>query len=160
LQKFKFDARIGATSTNQDLYTNPWRYSFVHNFKVHYKQSILQALANKADVSISSANPQIPSLQEVTEQFNQRMQFGNVHQNIKGRFAQVSYHITNIEYKESFAFYDPQMANRVPPTPPPAPTASPVQPAFTPGSKFCTNCGSQLPPNSKFCNNCGTSVPQ
>jgi hypothetical protein len=160
LQKFKFDARMGPTSSYQDLYTNPWKYSFVHNFKVHYKQSIVQALAHKADVSISSANPQIPSLQDVTEQFNQRMQLGNVHQNIRGRFAQVSYHITNIEYKESFAFYDPQMSARAPPTTPPAPTPSPFQSAPAQGSQFCTNCGNPLPPNSKFCNKCGTIVPQ
>ena len=159
MQKFKFDARIGPTSGFQDFFTNPWKYSFVHNFKVHYKQSLLQALAYKADVSMSSANPQIPSLQDVTEQFNQRMQMGNAHQNVKGRFAQVSYHITNIEYKESFAFYDPQMAPKAPPPPSPAPTPTPIQSTPTRGSRFCTSCGNQFPPNSRFCNKCGAAVP-
>ena len=164
MQKFKFDARVGNTATTQDFYANPWRYSFVHNFKVHYKQSVLQALAFKADVSISSANAQIPSLQEVTEQFNQRMEMGNVHQNVRGRFAQVSYHITNIEYKESFAFYDPQMASREPPPAPPQPSPAPqttsdFQTTFaTQESIFCRNCGNRLPSDSKFCNKCGTAV--
>ncbi len=164
MQKFKFDARYGATTQNGDLYNNPWKYSFVHNFKVHYKQSILQALAYKADVSVSSGRPQIPPTQEVMDAFNQRMTMGNVHQNVRGRFSQVSFHVTNIEYKESFAFYDPQTAPRNPPASSPQQTfatqsTSSFQTTFAQqDSIFCRSCGNKLPADSKFCNKCGTAV--
>jgi ribosomal protein L40E len=162
LQKFKFDAQAGPTSNNQDFYTNSWRYSFVHNFKVHYKQSVLQALANKADVSISSATPQIPSTQQVMDEFNQRMQMGNVaRENLRKRFSSVSYHVTNIEYKESFAFYDSQTAPKAPPRPQPEPVVqvvTPVASAQSSSSMFCTQCGAQLPAGSRFCNRCGSPV--
>jgi ribosomal protein L40E len=158
MQKFKFDTRLGSTSNSADFYDNSWRYSFVHNFKVHYKQSILQALANKVDISLSSNNPNMPSTQQVMEEFNQRMQMGNVARNVVRRFSQVSYHVTNIEYKESFAFYDPQTAPRAPPAPPPSPMPAPVQSGPNFGKLYCRNCGAQLPSDSKFCNRCGTTV--
>jgi hypothetical protein len=171
LQKYKFDARIGPMSQNGNLYTSPWKYSFVHNFKVHYKVSMLQALANKIDVSISSTTPQIPSTQVVMEEFNQRMKLGNVTREARGRFSAASYHVTNIEYKESFAFYDP---NTAPSAPPPsqiqqvqqAPRALSAESQYPPlglsqdttGPIFCRNCGARLPSDSKFCNKCGTAV--
>jgi len=158
VQKFKFDARLGSTTDNADFYNSSWKYSFVHNFKVHYKQSVLQALASKVDVSISSNNPQIPSTQQVMDEFNQRMQMGNVARNAVRRFSQVSYHVTNIEYKESFAFYDPQTAPRAPPTTPQAPVSAPAQAGQNFGQLFCRNCGANLPSDSKFCNRCGTPV--
>lgn len=124
MQKFKFDARLGPTTENTDFYNSSWKYSFVHNYKVHYKQSVIQALANKVDISLPSSTPQMPSTQQVMEEFNQRMQMGNVARNAVRRFSQVSYHVTNIEYKESFAFYDAQTAPRAPPAPPPAPMSA------------------------------------
>ena len=149
---------MGPTSETGDLYNFSWKYSFVHNFKVHYKQSVLQALANKVDVSLSSDSPRMPSTQQVMEEFNQRMQMGNVARNKVRRFSQVSYHVTNVEYKESFAFYDPQTAPRAPPTQPPAPMSVPAQAGQNLGLLFCRNCGAQLPSDSKFCNRCGTPV--
>ncbi len=162
MQKRKFDARSGPTPTYQDLFSNPWRYSFIHNFKVHYKASALQALANKVDVSISSTSPQIPATQDIVNEFNQRMQLGNVSRNMRQRFSSASYHITNIEYKESFAFHDPQTAPRTSPIPqaqPQVPTFPSSQPQSQIGmSKFCTGCGDRLPPNSRFCGSCGSAV--
>jgi hypothetical protein len=32
------------------------------------------------------------------------------------------------------------------------------QPASTPNSKFCTNCGATVPEGAKFCPNCGAAV--
>ncbi|HEV2138110.1 MAG TPA: zinc ribbon domain-containing protein [Nitrososphaerales archaeon] len=158
MQKLKFDARMGPTANNGDLYSSSWRYSFVHNFKVHFKVSILQALANKIDVSISSSTPQIPPTQQVMEEFNQRMQLGNVTRNVRQRFSATSYHVTNIEYKESFAFYDPQTAPRAPPAPALAPMVAPALAGSSAGSMYCRSCGTQLPVDSRFCNKCGTPV--
>lgn len=158
MQKFKFDARSGPTSDSRDLYSSPWKYSFVHNFKVHFKSSMFQALANKLDVSISSTTPQIPSTQLVMEEFNQRMQMGNMGRNMKQRFSATSYHVSDIEYKESLAFYDPQTAPKSPPEPTSPQGQTFPHAAPTPGSLFCRNCGAQLPSDSKFCNKCGTGV--
>jgi ribosomal protein L40E len=157
MQKLKFDAREGRTESNRDMYDNPWKYSFAHNFKVHFKRGILQALANKLDITISSARPEMPSTNDVMTEFNQRMKASIVVSNTRQRYSEASYHVTQIEYKESFAFYDPQMASQRPPPTPPArvPMSSP-QPAS--GSVFCRSCGAQLPPDSKFCNRCGTQV--
>src|SRR5271166_5549191 len=98
-KKVKFDAR----NPPQRFVENPQGYSFVHNFKVHYKRGILQPLANKMDVSINSQSPQLPAPQLVTNEFNQRMIMSVAHTDTKQRFDSASYHITNVEYKESFA---------------------------------------------------------
>lgn len=141
---------MGQTSETSDFYNNPWKYSFTHNFKVHFKRGIMQALANKLDITISSATAEIPSTQQVMEEFNQRMKSSIVVSNTRQRYSEASYHVTQIEYKESFAFYDPQMAPKAPPkqtfNQPPS------------GSVFCRNCGASLPSDSKFCNKCGTQV--
>jgi len=149
-KKVKFDARYPP----ERFLKNSQRYSFVHNFKVHYKRGVLQPLANKMDVSINSSSPQLPSPQLVTNEFNQRMIMSVAHSDTKQRFDSASYHITNIEYKESFALaFNFGGGVSVP---------IPVrQPADQPDSTFvfCRSCGNKLSADSKFCNKCGTSVP-
>lgn len=158
MQKFKFDARQGRTEGSKDLYDNSWRYSFAHNFKVHFKRGILQALANKLDITISSAAPEMPSTNDVMTEFNQRMKASIVVSNTHQRYSEASYHVTQIEYKESFAFYDSQMASQRPPRAPQ--TSSPTMglQITSADSMFCRSCGARLPSDSKFCNRCGTPV--
>ena len=74
----------------------------------------------------------------------------------KHRFSEASYHVTQVEYKESFAFYDPQMTQQPTPTPQMTPAAS-LAPSAS-GAVFCRSCGTKLPADSKFCNKCGTQV--
>lgn len=150
MQKFKFDARTGQTGETNDFYSSPWKYSFNHNFKVHYKRSAFQALASKLDITITSPSADTPSTNQVMQEFNERMKSSIVHTGTRERFSDASYHVTQIEYKESFAFYDPQMAQRAPP--------APVLSQQHARSMFCRNCGTGLPADSKFCNKCGTQV--
>ena len=150
MQKFKFDARMSQTNETSDFYNNPWKYSFTHNFKVHFKRGILQPLANKLDVTVSSTTAQMPPTQQVMEEFNERMKSSNIVSDTHGRYSRASYHVTQIEYKESFAFYDSQMATNASPK-----QAFNQQPS---GSLFCRNCGTSLHPDSKFCDKCGTRV--
>lgn len=159
MQKIKFDARIGRNEMTKDLFDNPSKYSFTHNFKVHFKRGILQALANKLDVSISQSSAEIPSTNLVMQEFNERMKASIVVSNTRRRYSQASYHVTQIEYKESFAFYDPQMTHppsQAGPTYGPTQTLNPQQVGQE--SVFCRNCGASLPLDSKFCNKCGTPV--
>lgn len=142
MQKFKFNAQHGPDDSANDFFNNPQKYSFVHNFKIHYKRGILQVLANKLDVSITSKSPQLPSAQQVADEFNQRMKATVVVSNTRRRYSEASFHITNVEYKESFAFFDPHPAGQ-------QVTGQPI---------FCRMCGAQLPSDSKFCNNCGSPV--
>ncbi len=163
MQKLKFDARTGAASSSSDFYDNPWKYSFVHNFKVHYKRGVLQALANKLDISISTSTADVPSMQDVLNEFNERMKASMLVSNTKERFSQASYHVTQVEYKESFAFHDPKTAPRMAPqqsqgqfSPPAAPrmiAGGQVQPTL-----FCRKCGASLPADSAFCNKCGERI--
>jgi len=143
-KKVKFDAR----NPPQRFLENLQGYSFVHNFKVHYKRGVLQPLANKMDVSINSPSAELPTPQLVTNEFNQRMIMSVAHSNTKQRFDSASYHITNIEYKESLALAF-NFSSR--------PVAIPVE---QPGDNFvfCSNCGNKLSADSKFCNKCGASV--
>jgi hypothetical protein len=141
---------MGPTDRTGDFYSNPLKYSFSHNFKVHFKRGILQALANKLDITISSTTPEIPSTQQVMDEFNQRMKSSIIVSNTRHRYSEASYHVTQIEYKESFAFYDPQMASRAPPRQVVSPQSS--------RSIFCRNCGASLRDDSKFCDKCGTQV--
>jgi ribosomal protein L40E len=141
---------MSQTNETSDFYNNPWKYSFTHNFKVHFKRGILQALANKLDITIRSSSAQIPSTQEVMLEFNERMKSSNIVSDTRGRYSKASYHVTQIEYKESFAFHDPQMAHKAPPTQTVTKQSS--------GSLFCRNCGTSLSLDSKFCNKCGTQV--
>ncbi len=165
MEKLKFDARMGRTNLTYDFYDNPWKYSFVHNFKIHYKRGILQALANKLDISLSTSTADMPSTQSAMNEFNDRMKASIVVSSTRQRFSAASYHVTQIEYKESFAFYDPQMAPRMAPPQQQAQrqflpsTASPMsignqmQPAL-----FCRRCGAGLQSDSAFCAQCGERV--
>jgi len=149
-KKVKFDAR----HPPQRFLENPQGYSFVHNFKVHYKRGILQPIANKMDVSINSQSPELPPPQLVTNEFNQRMVMSVAHSDTKQRFDSASYHITNVEYKESFALAYNYKSN--------VPVAISVTPPVNPSDNsfvFCRSCGNKLTVDSKFCNKCGTSIP-
>jgi hypothetical protein len=150
MRKLKFDARVGSTDQTVDLYNNSWKYSFAHNFKVHFKRGVMQALANKLDITIGSATPDIPSAQSVIDEFNERMRSSIVKSDTRDRYSEASYHVTQVEYKESFAFYDPKAVAK----PPPRPTDS----LQTSSSLFCRKCGASLSPDSLFCNKCGTKV--
>ncbi|MDG6904619.1 MAG: zinc ribbon domain-containing protein [Nitrososphaerota archaeon] len=136
-KKTKFDANQPPPEFAQ----NPRNYSFVHNFQVFFKKSSLQIIEDKVDISITSKYPQLPPSHWVTDRFNQRRHYG-------------SFHITNIKYKESFAFsygVDSNTAGRRSPTS----TAQVV--VNSSGFKFCTKCGARLSAASKFCNSCGAS---
>jgi hypothetical protein len=154
---------MGRTDFTFDFYDNSWKYSFVHNFKVHYKRGILQPLANKLDISLSTSTADMPSTQGVMNEFNERMKASIVVSNTRHRFSEASYHVTQIEYKESFAFYDPQTAPRMTPQQtqrqfrpslaPPMLVGNQVQPAL-----FCRRCGGSLPVDSAFCAQCGERI--
>jgi hypothetical protein len=162
LQKLKFDARMGTTDSTSDFYNNPWKYSFVHNFKVHYKRGVLQALANKLDISITATTADLPSTQGVMNEFNERMKASIIVSNTRERYSPASYHVTQIEYKESFAFYDPQTTPRTMPkvqaqyshsTAPPIGVMSQVS-----RPSFCRRCGASLSSDSAFCSQCGERI--
>jgi hypothetical protein len=157
-KKIEFDAR----NPPQQLLNAPQSYSFVHNFKVHFKSSGLQMLANKIDVSVNTDSATLPSPQLVTSEFNNRMVMANAHSNTRARFNSSSFHITNIEYKESIAMiYEygnaaSQDWNQVPvavSAPQPQQQQNSNQ-----GFMFCRNCGNKLPSESKFCNSCGNRI--
>jgi hypothetical protein len=163
LQKLKFDARTGPAGSASDFYDNPWKYSFVHNFKVHYKRGVLQALANKLDISISTTTADVPSMQDVLNEFNERMKASMLVSNTKERFSQASYHVTQVEYKESFAFHDPKAAPRMAPQQSQGQFSLPTAPHMMIGGQtqpvlFCRNCGASLPVDSAFCNKCGERI--
>ena len=153
--KVEFDAQISPTERTADLHQNPQKYSFVHNFKVHYKRGALQALASKLDVSITSSSPQLPSMQEVTEEFHRRMASSLPLSNTRVRYGNASYHITNVEYKESIAMFLPQSYQQT--STQVAGTGQTLQQQAV-GNIFCRNCGNSLPLSSRFCNKCGTPV--
>jgi len=158
-KKIKFDARRGPSAGQEDVYQNSQAYTFVHNFKVHFKRGVFQALANKTDVSINSSSPQLPDLQLVTDEFNRRMTVSVVASDTRRRYASISFHITDVEYKESFAFARPIGYFPVPPPQQPM-LSSPqaVQLLQDPRSLFCGACGNKLVPESRFCNICGEAV--
>ena len=157
-KKSKFDARIGPGPGQEDLFQSPQAYTFIHNFKVHYKRGVLQALANKTDVSINSSSPQLPDMQLVTDEFNRRMTATVVVSNTRRRYAEVSFHITNVEYKESFAIPRPVGYNQSSPAPSAASVPGTTQSGPQDLSIFCRSCGNRLPSDSKFCNKCGLPV--
>ena len=162
MQKFKFDARSGSIGSTADFFNNPWKYSFLHNFKVHFKRGILQALANKIDISLSTSSADMPSTQQVMSEFNDRMKASIVVSNTRKRFSEASYHVTQIEYKESFAFYDPQTAPRM------QTQQAWVQPPLTLAPRmlvedqtpalFCRRCGASLGSGLLYCGQCGSRV--
>jgi hypothetical protein len=157
-KKIKFNAQRGPEVGQEDLFQNPQAYTFVHNFKVHYKRGVLQALANKTDVSINSSSPQLPDLQLVNDEFNRRMTATVVVSDTRRRYAEVSFHITNTEYKESFAIPKPAGYYQPSTSPSIISTTAMTQPGPRGQSIFCSGCGNRLPPESKFCNICGHQV--
>lgn len=147
-KKIKFDAR----QPPQDL-QGYREYSFVHNFKVRYKKSILQIIENEVAVSITSSSAHLPSPETVSRQFNRQLPYRERHS---------SHHITSIDYKESFA-----MSYGIKKTPVPitVPVNQPHNPAVShstsssittiSGFMFCTKCGTRLEASSRFCKSCG-----
>jgi len=156
-KKLEFNAQSPQTAP-QDLLINPQNYSYIHNFKVHFKDSVLQVLASKTDVSVSSTSPNMPSMQEVTDEFHKRMTMAVVHSNNKKRYQASSYHITNVEYKESIAMFLPQGFGSQPAQQMSNQSAQ-AQTSFAPGSRaFCSSCGSALASGVRFCSGCGGKV--
>ncbi|MDA4116967.1 MAG: zinc ribbon domain-containing protein [Thaumarchaeota archaeon] len=158
-KKIEFDAQMGKTVSTEDLFVNPQNYSFIHNFKVHFKTSGLQMLANKSDISVSSSNPYLPSMQEVTDEFHKRMPMAVVHTQTRGRFQQTSFHLTNVEYKESIAMFLPQNFARQPAYVMPNQAAPVAQGSvLAAGHAFCGACGNPLSSGVRFCSSCGASA--
>jgi zinc ribbon protein len=143
--KIKFDAR----HPPREVLEAPQSFQYVHNFKVHFKRGVLQVLANKMDVSVNSTSPQLPPLQAVTDEFNRRMVMSDAHTNTSRRYDPSSFHITNIEYKESMGLAYSNVA-----------ITAPQAPELRTGSQsgYCRNCGNPIVPNSKFCNVCGARL--
>ena len=146
-KKVKFDAR----QPPQDL--QGYRdYSFVHNFKVRYKKSSLQIFENEVAVSITSSSARLPSPETVSRQFNRQLPYRERHS---------SFHITNIEYKESVAMSYGMKKSPVPITvslnQPHNPTISNSTnpPTTISGFMFCKKCGTRLEASSRFCKSCG-----
>jgi len=151
-KKVEFDGRQVPTEKTSDLYQNPQDYSFIHNYKVHFKRGTLQVLANKVDVSVTTSSPQLPSPQQVTEEFQKRMTASVVVSDTRKRYSEVSFHITDVEYKQSIALPLPKSYG----------AGAPSLRSGSIGGEgppiTCRSCGYQLPSGSKFCNNCGAAV--
>lgn len=138
---------FAADNPPREITQNPGGYSYVHNFKVHFKTSRVQMIATKMDISITSDLPHMPTNQEVTQQFNQQMMMILNNPNLrtsKDKFP--SYHITMIEYKESIAM--PTSKSRMPES-----REVPREQLI-----FCKSCGSKLSSDSSFCNKCGLPI--
>jgi len=152
--KIEYDATKQANASTQDLFQNPQNYSFIHNYKVHYKDRALKLLASKVDLSINSTDPTLPENQLVVDEFHRRMASAVMHTENKERFAEASYHITNVEYKESIAMPQPASVRKS------MVTTSPPQITVTSDQSgiFCRHCGNKMSQDSKFCNKCGSSV--
>lgn len=144
--KIEFDAE----NPPQEIIDNPQGFSYIHNFKVHFKTSRIQAIATKMDVSVNSSSPEIPDNDQVTAQFNNRMAMLMNNPRMNLRLA--SSHITMIEYKETIAM--PIRAGQRSSVTVPVQANAPSNSEFI----FCRNCGNKLPADSKFCNKCGQSV--
>ena len=98
-RKVVFDAR----RPPEEILRNSGAYSYVHNFKVHYKASKIQAKGSKIDTSVCSESPQIPSQEEVELQFNRQMM---IMPSSNAKFQTpygliTSFRILNVEYRES-----------------------------------------------------------
>lgn len=113
-------------------------------------------LASKVEVSVNSNEPTLPQDQLVVDEFHRRMAFSLPASRNQGRYSDVSFHITNVEYKESVAMLRPMpvQTSKVSTN-----NSSPPQVTLADQSSiFCRNCGNKMPLDSKFCNKCGTSV--
>ena len=96
--KVVFDAR----RPPEEILMNSETYSYVHNFKVHYKASKIQTKNSKVDISVISSSSHIPILEEVELQFNQRMMLDADTPKLWNRYEIVpSYHVTKVEYRGS-----------------------------------------------------------
>jgi len=152
--KVEFDATRGPARGSADVFENPQNYTFIHNYKVHFKSSSLQMVANKLDISVSSRSHLLPPQEEVVNQFNNKTLVAMANPRMK----MPSYHITNIEYKESIAMLIPENQRSFGPQ-----LAQLAQPAAVLQIQdsqfiFCRNCANRLPADSKFCNKCGSAV--
>ncbi len=148
-RKIEFDARNPDEKRAAEVFRNPSAYSYVHNYKVHYKRGAFQALANKLDISVGGPSPSLPESQVVVDEFNRRMTAAVFSSDTRERYSSASYHITNVEYKESMAIPLPNYQV-------PSGTALTVQSQQQLESSLsCSDCGAKLPSGSKFCNNCG-----
>jgi hypothetical protein len=156
-KKIEFDGRQGPTEKTSDLYYNPQSYSFIHNYKVHFKRGILQVLANKVDISVTTSSPQLPSPQQVTEEFQKRMTASVVVSDTRKRYSEVSFHITDVEYKKSIALPLPKSYSAGASSNRSTSLGGEGQSVEGP-SVICRSCGYPLPSRSKFCNNCGAAV--
>lgn len=99
LRKFGFDAR----QPMKLISDNPQSFYYVHNFKVHYKQSPLQLIARAIEVSVRGESPQIPLTNWVTYEFDKQIRKQSKRRRASDRYIQSSYRITNIEYIGSTA---------------------------------------------------------
>jgi hypothetical protein len=151
-KKIEFDGRQGPTEKTSDLYQNPQDYSFIHNYKVHFKRGTLQVLANKVDISVTTSSPQLPSPQQVTEEFQKRMTASVVVSDTRKRYSEVSFHITDVEYKQSIALPLPKSYGVRTPSVRSASNGGEGSPII------CRSCGYPPPSGSKFCNKCGAAV--
>lgn len=105
------------------------------------REGALQPLANKLDISVSSSTPDLPQSQFVVDEFNRRMTASVFSSDTKERYSSASYHITNVEYKESMAI--PLPSYQIPSGT--ALTAQ-AQQQLT-NSIFCSSCGTKLAEN-------------
>lgn len=144
----EFDAR----KPPEEILSNPQSFSYVHNFKVHYKHSSLQLLADKLDVSVSTKTPQVPPGNWVMNEFNWRMKKSRNRRGSRQGYDPNSYHVTNIEYTESLATrFDFQNATSV--------KSVPAQKVMVQAaSTYCPSCGGAISAESKFCSKCGTAL--
>lgn len=134
---------FNARQPPEEIVQNPGIYSYVHNFKVHYKRSKIQTEGNKLDTSVSSESPQIPSQQEVILQFNQRMMsLENDSKFQTPRNEIPSVQITSVEYKVSLG-----MKQNV---------SNDQRSLLITRDTFCRRCGNSMSSDSKFCSKCGT----
>jgi hypothetical protein len=151
-KKIEFNGNEQPNEKTQDLFQNPQNYSFIHNYKVHFKTSGLQVIAQKVDISVNSSSAQLPTTQEVTSQFNNQMMMMTNNPAYGMRSGRpMSFHITNVEYKESIALFEPNSQSRSRETPV---IEIPIGTGQT--SSFCKSCGNRMTLDSKFCNKCGT----
>lgn len=98
-KKFAFDPR----RLPEEIANYPELFSYVHNL-VQFKQSSLQLIAHKIEVSVKGESPQIPPTNWVTYEFDRQIRKQNKRRrNIRDRFIPSSSHITKIEYIGSTA---------------------------------------------------------
>jgi len=84
-----------------NLHDNPRRCSYAHNFTVHYRQSVLQTLADEPEVSIPSADPQMQkhTTRLVLEEFNQKVQLDSARQGSRRSLVPMTYNVSKMEYE-------------------------------------------------------------